>query len=83
MVGEPLWIYLAATEGVISSILLQQEGEAQHLVYFISHFLKDAKSQYTPLEKLSYALIIIARHLRPYFLSYPILYSLIALCARC
>lgn len=63
--GEPLWIYLAVIEGGVSSVLLQKEGRAQHLIYFISHLLKDEESRYTLMKKLTFALVITAQHLHP------------------
>ncbi|XP_073137955.1 uncharacterized protein [Henckelia pumila] len=70
--GEPLYIYLSAMEGAVSSVLIRQEGAAQHPIYFFSHALKGAELRYSEVEKLALALVMIARKLRPYFLSHPI-----------
>ncbi|XP_073129182.1 uncharacterized protein [Henckelia pumila] len=70
--GEPLYIYLSALEGAVSSVLIRQEGAAQHPLYFFSHSLKGAELRYSEVEKLALALVITARKLRPYFLSHPI-----------
>ncbi|XP_073119533.1 uncharacterized protein [Henckelia pumila] len=41
--GEPLYIYLSALEGAVSSVLIRQEGAAQHHIYFFLHALKGAE----------------------------------------
>ncbi|KAL0434146.1 UNVERIFIED_CONTAM: hypothetical protein Slati_2748900 [Sesamum latifolium] len=41
-------------------------------IYYVSKVLNDAERRYTPIEKMALALEIIARRLRPYFLSHPI-----------
>ncbi|XP_073064019.1 uncharacterized protein [Primulina eburnea] len=70
--GEPLWVYLSATEGAMSSVLVKSEGSVQQPVYYVSHALKGAEIRYSGLEKLALALVMTARRLRPYFLSHPI-----------
>ncbi|XP_075499210.1 uncharacterized protein LOC142537591 [Primulina tabacum] len=70
--GEPLWVYLSATEGAVSSVLVKLDGSVQQLVYYVSHALKGAEIRYSGLEKLALALVMTARRLRPYFLSHPI-----------
>ncbi|XP_073154100.1 uncharacterized protein [Henckelia pumila] len=70
--GEPLYIYLSALEGAVSSVLIRQERTAQHPIYFFSHALKGAELRYSEVEKLALALVMTARKLRPYFLSHPI-----------
>lgn len=69
---EPLWVYLSASEVALGSVLIRQEGHVQQPVYFTSHLLKDAETRYTTLEKLALALVLMARKLRPYFLSHPV-----------
>ena len=44
-------------------------------MYYVSHILQDAKTRYTNLEKLAFALLIAARKLRPYFQSHLIIVS--------
>ncbi|XP_075494699.1 uncharacterized protein LOC142532266 [Primulina tabacum] len=70
--GEPLWVYLSATEGAVSSVLVKLDGSVQQPVYYVSHALKGAEIRYSGLEKLALALVMTARRLRPYFLSHPI-----------
>ncbi|XP_075521447.1 uncharacterized protein LOC142554667 [Primulina tabacum] len=70
--SKPLWVYLSATEGAVSSVLVKSEGSVQQLIYYVSHALKGAEIRYSGLEKLALALVMTARRLRPYFLSHPI-----------
>ncbi|KAL0349501.1 UNVERIFIED_CONTAM: hypothetical protein Sradi_4099300 [Sesamum radiatum] len=41
-------------------------------IYYISKVLNRVEGRYTPIEKMTLALVISARRLRPYFLSHPI-----------
>ncbi|XP_042472143.1 uncharacterized protein LOC122054774 [Zingiber officinale] len=70
-IGELLHIYLSSTEHAVGSELVRSDDEEQP-VYFLSHILKDAESRYTGLEKLTFALVLAARRLRPYFLAHTI-----------
>ncbi|XP_073139067.1 uncharacterized protein [Henckelia pumila] len=70
--GEPLYIYLSALEGAVSSVLIRQEGTVQYPIYFFSHALNGVELRYSEVEKLALALVMTARKLRPYFLSHPI-----------
>ncbi|XP_052199594.1 uncharacterized protein LOC127806386 [Diospyros lotus] len=65
--GESLYIYLAASDETVSSILVREEDKAQKPVYYVSKRLSRAEIRYTPTEKLAYALVISVRKLRPYF----------------
>lgn len=71
--GETLWIYLVVSEGVVSSILLCQEGPQQQPIYYTSHILKGAELCYSELEKLAYALVLTAWRLQLYFLAHPVI----------
>ncbi|XP_074560659.1 uncharacterized protein LOC141816830 [Curcuma longa] len=70
--GEPLFMYLAASNLAASSVLVKQEGQSQHPIYFSSHLFKDAETRYSNLEKLAWMLVLSVRKLRPYFLSHPV-----------
>ncbi|GJV31212.1 reverse transcriptase domain-containing protein [Tanacetum coccineum] len=70
--GETLVLYLAASEGSISVVLLVERGKKQVTVYFVSRALQGAELEYLELEKLILALIHAARRLRRYFQAHPI-----------
>ncbi|XP_031111906.1 uncharacterized protein LOC116015878 [Ipomoea triloba] len=70
--GEVLFLYLAASQKAVSSVLIREEERVQHPVYYVSRALKASKIRYTPLEKVVYALVITARKLVPYLQAHPI-----------
>ncbi|XP_038688690.1 uncharacterized protein LOC119987863 [Tripterygium wilfordii] len=50
--GEILYLYLAVSEFAISAVLLREENNRQHLVYYVSRSLLDAETRYPLMEKL-------------------------------
>lgn len=71
-VGEALSLYLATSDGTISTVLIREEGRRQFPAYFISRALKGLETRYQPLEKLTLALVNAARRLWPYIRAHPI-----------
>nr|GEX27450.1 reverse transcriptase domain-containing protein [Tanacetum cinerariifolium] len=69
---EELIMYLSATYGAISAVLMTKRGAAQTLVYFISRALQGPELNYSPMEKLVLSLIFAAKRLRRYFQAHPI-----------
>ncbi|KAK9079977.1 hypothetical protein SSX86_001652 [Deinandra increscens subsp. villosa] len=67
VVGEILQMYLAVSEGAVSSVLVAERGQKQMPIYYVSKVLKDYEMRYSPMEKLVYALVLSARRLRRYF----------------
>ncbi len=65
--GELLYLYLAVSPVAVSSVLVQEENILQKPMYYTSRVLRDAETRYSKLEKTIFALIILARRLRPYF----------------
>ncbi|XP_057733107.1 uncharacterized protein LOC130948405 [Arachis stenosperma] len=51
----------------MAAVLVREEDKTQRPVYFISKTLQGAKTRYTKLEKLAYALLISSRRLKQYF----------------
>jgi hypothetical protein len=70
---EPLLLYLAATNHVVSTALVvetEEQGHAlkvQRPVYFVSEVLTNTKSWYPQTQKLLYAVIMAAKKLQHYF----------------
>nr|GFC71769.1 reverse transcriptase domain-containing protein [Tanacetum cinerariifolium] len=65
---EELIMYLSATHGAISAVLLTE----QIPVYFIIRALQGPKLNYSPMEKLVLSLVFAAKRLRRYFQAHPI-----------
>jgi RNase H-like domain found in reverse transcriptase len=72
MTGETLILYVASGDQAISTTLVREEGREQKPIYFVSHVLRDAETRYPLLEKMTFALVVAARKLRPYFQVHPI-----------
>ncbi|GJU55744.1 reverse transcriptase domain-containing protein [Tanacetum coccineum] len=69
---EELIVYLSATHGAISAVLMTERGTVQTPVYFVSRTLQGPELNYTPMEKLVLSLVFAAKRLRRYFQAHPI-----------
>nr|GEW78273.1 reverse transcriptase domain-containing protein [Tanacetum cinerariifolium] len=69
---EELIMYLSATHGAISAVLMTKRGTAQTPVYFISRALQGPELNYSPMEKLVLSLVFAAKRLQRYFQAHPI-----------
>ncbi|GJT31361.1 reverse transcriptase domain-containing protein [Tanacetum coccineum] len=69
---EELIVYLSASHGAISAVLMTERGTVQTPVYFVSRALQGPELNYTPMEKLFLALVFAAKRLRRYFQAHPI-----------
>jgi hypothetical protein len=62
--GEVLQLYIAATNRVVSTVLMVEREELGHAygvqrpIYFISEVLNESKTRYTQIQKLIYAILI-------------------------
>ena len=65
--GEELFLYLVVSPAAVSAALVREEGGVQKSVYFTSRALRGVEERYSPMEKLAFALVTIARKLKPYF----------------
>lgn len=65
--GEELIMYLSATHGAVSAVLLTDRNSVQTPIYFVSKALKKTKTNYNAMEKLVLALVFAAKRLRRYF----------------
>ncbi|GJX28713.1 reverse transcriptase domain-containing protein [Tanacetum coccineum] len=64
---EELIVYLSASYGAVSAVLMTERGTVQTPVYFISRALQGPELNYTPMEKLVLSLVFAAKRLRRYF----------------
>ncbi|XP_022007808.1 uncharacterized protein LOC110907084 [Helianthus annuus] len=69
---EVLTVYLAASFGAISAVLVAHRTGKQIPIYYVSRTLKDYETRYSNLEKLALALVHASRRLRRYFQAHPI-----------
>nr|GEW23711.1 reverse transcriptase domain-containing protein [Tanacetum cinerariifolium] len=69
---EELIIYLSATYGDISAVLMIERGATHTSIYFIIPALQGLKLNYTPMEKLVLSPVFAAKRLRRYFQAHPI-----------
>ncbi|XP_076902361.1 uncharacterized protein LOC143556772 [Bidens hawaiensis] len=70
--GEPLTLYLSASDIAIGAVLLTDRKNIQTPIYYVSRTLSDPETRYSMLEKLVLALVYAARRLRRYFQWHPI-----------
>ena len=72
-VGEPMLLYISATNQVVSAVLIvEQESEGhkfqvQKPVYYVSEVLTPCKSRYPHYQKIAYTVFMVSRKLRHYF----------------
>ncbi|GJR30051.1 reverse transcriptase domain-containing protein, partial [Tanacetum coccineum] len=61
---EKLIVYMSATHGAISTVLMTERGTVQNPIYFVSRALQGLELNYTPMEKLVLSLVFAAKRLR-------------------
>jgi ribonuclease HI len=65
--GEPLYIYLAATDKAVSAAIVRDDSGEQRPVYYTSKTMNAAETRYLPLEKSALALFVTSKKLPHYF----------------
>ena len=77
-VGEPMLIYMAVTNRVISIVVVVERKEsgyehrAQRPVYYVSEVLTESKQHYPHYQKIAYGVFLASQKLRHYFQEHPI-----------
>jgi hypothetical protein len=73
---DVLLLYIAATDRVVSTIIVVEHEEPSHVykvqrpIYFISEMLNESKARYPQVQKLIYAILITSQKLKHYFDGY-------------
>jgi hypothetical protein len=76
--SEPLYLYVAATTQVVSTVIVVERMEEGHtlpvqrLVYYISEVVSETKARYPSIQKLLYAVVLARHKLRQYFEAHPV-----------
>ena len=65
--GEDLFLYIVVSLTAVNAALIKEENKLQLPVYYISQAFQGAEAQYPRIEKITFALIVASRKLRPYF----------------
>jgi hypothetical protein len=75
---DPLYLYIAATTQVVSTVIVVERTEEGHAlpvqrpVYYISEVLSETKARYPQIQKLLYVVVLARRKLRHYFEAHPV-----------
>ena len=70
---KELFLYLEVSSKAISTTLVRKENRVQKPIYYTSQALWGTEERYPPMEKLAFALVTIARTLKPYFQAHTII----------
>ena len=71
--GEDLFLYPAISVTAVSAALIREENKIQFPMYYIRQAFQGAEARYPMIEKITFALIMDSRKLRPYFQANPII----------
>ena len=71
--GEELFLYLAVSPAALNTALVREEDKVQKPVYYAGWALRGAEERYSSMEKLAFALVTVARKLKPYFQAHTVI----------
>ena len=69
---EDLYLYIAVSQVAVSATLVREEERTQRPIYFVSRAFRGVEEKYPRMEKLAFALVTVARKLKPYFQTHTI-----------
>ena len=76
---EPMLLYVAASNRVISIVIMVERKEEGHEygvqrpIYYVSEVLTESKQRYPHFQKLAYGVFLGSRKLRHYFQEHPMM----------
>ena len=72
---EPMLLYIAATNRVVSAVVVVEREEkgvlVQRPVYYLSEVLSTSKQNYPHYQKMAYGVYMVAKKLKHYFQEHP------------
>ena len=71
--GEELYLYIAVSQAAVNVALVREEEGTQRPAYFVSKAYQGIEERYLRMEKLAFALVTVARKLKPYFQAHTII----------
>ena len=71
-VGKTLFLYIAVSSFAVSAVLVRDNRGEQLPIFYVSKSLIEAETRYPTIEKAAFAVVTLARKLRPYFQSHTI-----------
>ena len=70
---EEIFLYLAVSIVAVNVTLVKEEDKVQKPVYYASWAFRDVEERYPPMEKLAFALVMVAHKLKPYFQAHTVI----------
>ncbi|VFQ79319.1 unnamed protein product [Cuscuta campestris] len=70
--GETLYLYLGVSPKALSSVVVREEGGAQHPVYYTAKTLRGPELRYSVAEKTVLAVVATVQRLTPYLQAHPV-----------
>ena len=70
---EELFLYLAISLAAVSAALIREEDKVQKPMYYTSQALRGVEKRYSPMEKLTFALVTVVHKLKPYFQAHTVI----------
>jgi dsDNA-binding SOS-regulon protein len=71
MSKEPMLLYIAATNKVVSAVVVVEREEGgktvQRTIYYLSEVLFTSKQNYPHYQKMTYGVYMVAKNLKHYF----------------
>ena len=70
---EELFLYLVVSPTIVSMALIREEDKVQKPVYYANRAFRGAEERYPPMKKLTFALVTVARKIKPYFQAHTVI----------